>query len=101
MSYVNPVSHLASGLSRVCCYCSCTSRRRPTCSSRQQLSALVNDFVSVQTAEFLITHIEVDRGNDPRVRTTVRFDVTGSVSGGWRGQRIGRSSGNMRQTAGL
>src|SRR3954447_1892469 len=55
----------------------------------QQLSALVNDFVSVETAEFLITHIEVDHGNDPRVRTTVRFDVTGSVSGGWRGQRMG------------
>jgi Tfp pilus assembly protein PilF/peroxiredoxin len=55
----------------------------------KELTALLGDFESLQTAEFLITRIEVERETDPRVRTTVRFDLAGSAKGGWRGERLG------------
>jgi tetratricopeptide (TPR) repeat protein len=56
---------------------------------RKELSALVGDFSSVQTAEFLITRIEVERRSDTRARTTVRFDLTGAARAGWRAERLG------------
>ena len=56
---------------------------------RKELTALVSDFDSVQTAEFLITRIEVERGSDARVRTTVRFDLSGAARGGGRAERLG------------
>ena len=56
---------------------------------RKELSALLADFDSIQTAEFLITRIDVERGNDPRVRTTVRFDLCGAAKAGWRAERLG------------
>ena len=56
---------------------------------RKELSALLADFDAVQTAEFLITRIDVERGSDPRVRTTVRFDLTGAAKGAWRAERLG------------
>lgn len=56
---------------------------------RTELSALLADFDSIQTAEFLITRIDVDGGNDPRVRTTVRFDLSGAAKAGWRAERLG------------
>jgi len=56
---------------------------------RKELVALVGDFDSIQTAEFLITSIEVDRGGDPLVRTVVRFDLAGAAKGGGRAERLG------------
>ena len=56
---------------------------------RKELSDLVAGFASIRTAEFLITHIDVERGGDPRVGTIVRFDVTGAANEGWRAERIG------------
>jgi Tfp pilus assembly protein PilF/peroxiredoxin len=59
-------------------------------SFRGELAALVTDFDPVQTAEFLITGIEAERGPDPAlVRTTVRFDLAGAAKGGWRAERLG------------
>jgi tetratricopeptide (TPR) repeat protein/peroxiredoxin len=56
---------------------------------RKELSALVSDFDAIETAELLITAIEVERAPDPRARTTVRFDLTGRAKSGWRAQRLG------------
>jgi tetratricopeptide (TPR) repeat protein/peroxiredoxin len=56
----------------------------------KDLAALVSDFDSLQTAEFLITAIEVDRATDPLVRTVVRFDLAGAARGGGRAERLGR-----------
>ena len=56
---------------------------------RKELSGLLADFESLQTAEFLITQIEVERGSVPRARTTVRFDLTGTAKGAWRAERLG------------
>ena len=56
---------------------------------RKELGALLAAFNSLQTTEFLITRIEVDRGSAPRVRTTVRFDLSGAAEGGWRAERLG------------
>src|SRR5581483_8246128 len=47
---------------------------------------LIGDFASLQTAEFLITAIDVKQGE---VRTTVRFDLAGAAKQGWRAERIG------------
>jgi Tfp pilus assembly protein PilF/peroxiredoxin len=56
----------------------------------QELTALLADFNSIQTAEFLITRIDVDRASDPRVRTIVRFDFSGTVNtNGGRAERLG------------
>jgi Tfp pilus assembly protein PilF/peroxiredoxin len=55
----------------------------------RELLALLGDFDSVQTAEFLITRIVAGGREDPRVRTTVRFDIAGPASGGGRTERIG------------
>ena len=55
---------------------------------RKELQALVSDFDSVETAEFLITRIDVKREPDPVVRTVVRFDFAGTAKAGWRAQRV-------------
>jgi tetratricopeptide (TPR) repeat protein len=59
-------------------------------SFRKELSALVVDFDSVQTAEFLITAIDVEQPSRSAARTMVRFDLTGTAKGGWRAERLGR-----------
>src|SRR3954451_1070032 len=55
----------------------------------KELNALLGDFDSIQTAEFLITHIDVERSNNQRAGTTVRFDLSGAAKGGGRAERIG------------
>ncbi|PYQ95745.1 MAG: hypothetical protein DMF97_16490, partial [Acidobacteria bacterium] len=65
----------------------------------KELSALLADFESVQTAEFLITRIDEERTNDPRVRTTVRFDLSGAAKGGWRAERLGHWQMRWQHTA--
>lgn len=58
----------------------------------KELSALVGDFASIETAEFPITAIEVTRTSAAAVeaRTSVRFDLAGAAKRGWRAQRVGR-----------
>jgi hypothetical protein len=56
----------------------------------KELTALVSDFASIQTAEFLITAIDVQRAPTLEARTLVRFDLAGAAKRGWRSQRIGR-----------
>ena len=53
------------------------------------MTTLVSDFESIDTAEFLITGIEVTRDLHPTALTTVRFDVAGAARAGWRAQRLG------------
>ena len=55
----------------------------------RELQTLVADFEPVQTAEFLVTAIEVSGQIDPLVRTTVRFDLAGPARGGGRAERLG------------
>jgi Tfp pilus assembly protein PilF/peroxiredoxin len=55
----------------------------------REIADLVADYDSVDTAEFLITKIAVEGRPDPRVRTTVRFDVAGPARGGGRTDRVG------------
>ena len=55
-----------------------------------ELLALVEDFDSLETTEFLITAIEVTGRPDPEVRTTLRFDLSGTARGGGRTGRVGR-----------
>ena len=57
---------------------------------RKEWHALMSDFKSVETAEFLITRIDSKRGSDPVVRAVVRFDLVGAAKAGWRAQRVGR-----------
>jgi Tfp pilus assembly protein PilF/peroxiredoxin len=59
-------------------------------SFRKELNALVSDFNSIETAEFLITGIDVARATAPVVRTIVRFDLAGTARAGWRAGRLGR-----------
>jgi Flp pilus assembly protein TadD/peroxiredoxin len=65
----------------------------------KELTALVSDFASIQTAEFLITAIDVKRapaGTSEaeaaalEARTSVRFDLAGAAKRGWRAERVGR-----------
>ena len=53
------------------------------------MTALLSDFESIDTAEFLITGIEVTRDLHPTALTTVRFDLAGATRAGWRAQRLG------------
>jgi Tfp pilus assembly protein PilF/peroxiredoxin len=56
----------------------------------EELGTLVAPFDTIQTAEFLITAIEVDRDHGPSARTQVRYDIVGSGKQAWRAQRVGR-----------
>jgi Tfp pilus assembly protein PilF/peroxiredoxin len=56
---------------------------------RAEVTALLNDFTSIDTAEFLITRIEVTRDPHPAALTTVRFDIAGPAKIGWRAERLG------------
>ena len=56
---------------------------------RQEVSTLLSDFQSIDTAEFLITSIAVKRDVQPTALTTVRFDLAGNARKGWRAQRLG------------
>ena len=55
----------------------------------RELGTLFTDFQSIQTAEFLITRIEVDRSAQPRATTVVRFDLTGRGKDNGLAERIG------------
>ena len=55
----------------------------------RELLALVADFESIDTAEFLITRIAVEARPSPRIETAVRFDLAGPARGGGRAQRVG------------
>jgi Tfp pilus assembly protein PilF/peroxiredoxin len=56
----------------------------------EEFTALLADFASLETAEFLITAIDVT-GEPPTVaRTEVRYDLSGRARQGWRAQRLGR-----------
>ncbi len=55
----------------------------------KELSILLADFQTIETAEFLITRIEVDRSSEPRATTIVRFDLAGRGNGSGRVERIG------------
>ena len=56
---------------------------------RRSLAAFLDGFESIQTAEFLITAIDVPREAPARARTIVRFDLVGA-SGRGRAERIGQ-----------
>jgi tetratricopeptide (TPR) repeat protein len=68
-------------------------------SFRAELAALTSGFDAVDTAELLITAIEVERAPDPVARTDVRFDLAGAAKGGGRGQRLGRWRMRWRRAA--
>ncbi len=56
----------------------------------KELRAMMGDFASLETAEFLITAIDTQPAAQVRqVRTTVRFDLAGTAKQGWRAERIG------------
>lgn len=59
-------------------------------SFRKELTALLRDFASLDTAEFLITRIDVQNQPVPAVRTVVRFDLAGNAAVGWRAERFGQ-----------
>jgi tetratricopeptide (TPR) repeat protein len=56
----------------------------------EQLSAFAGIFRQVDTAEFLITRIEVAREPAVTAKTIVRYDVVGAARDGGRAQRVGR-----------
>jgi Tfp pilus assembly protein PilF/peroxiredoxin len=56
----------------------------------EELTALVRGFETVRVAEFLVTGIEVQRDDNPIVRTEVRYDIVGSGADAWRAERVGR-----------
>jgi len=66
---------------------------------RREWAALVGDFESLPTAEFLITGIVRESKPDPLVRTTVRFDLAGPARGGGRTERSGRWQMRWRKGA--
>jgi type IV pilus biogenesis/stability protein PilW len=55
---------------------------------QKELGALADSFVTLDTAEFLITHLEPQTGGG--VQTTVRFDLSGTASAEARVERIGQ-----------
>jgi tetratricopeptide (TPR) repeat protein len=57
---------------------------------RKELAALVSDFDSLQTAELLVTRIEMEGAAEaPIAKTTVRFDLAGTTGAGGRADRLG------------
>jgi tetratricopeptide (TPR) repeat protein/peroxiredoxin len=67
---------------------------------RRELSALVRDLATIETAEFVITAIAVPRAPAPEARTTVRFDLAGAAKHGWRAERLGHWEMRWRRDAG-
>jgi Tfp pilus assembly protein PilF/peroxiredoxin len=56
---------------------------------RAEVAALFDDFTSIDTAEFLVTRIEVTHDAYPAALAIVRFDLAGPARAGWRAQRLG------------
>ena len=56
---------------------------------KKELATVVSDFAAIDTAEFLITAIEVRRDTPASALTTVRFDLAGTSRGAGRAQRVG------------
>ena len=57
------------------------SRRSIARSFQKELTAVLSDFASLETAEFLVTAIEVTRDASPSALTTIRFDLVGPAKG--------------------
>jgi Tfp pilus assembly protein PilF len=64
-----------------------------------EIASLVSAFASIDTAEFLITSIDVQREPVMQARTMVRFDLVGPAKQGWRAERIGRWQLTWRRAA--
>ncbi len=64
-----------------------------------ELLALVDEFQAIRVAEFLITAIDVPQGQDPLVRTVVRFDIVGLGKKAWRAERLGHWQMQWRRGA--
>ncbi len=58
-------------------------------SFQKELNTVLSDFASLETAEFLVTAIEVKRDASPSATTTIRFDLVGPAKGSGRAQRVG------------
>jgi Tfp pilus assembly protein PilF/peroxiredoxin len=58
-------------------------------SFKNELAAVFGDFASIETAEFLVTAIEVKRETPLSALTTLRFDLVGPAKGGGRAERVG------------
>ncbi len=58
-------------------------------SFQKELNTVLSDFASLETAEFLVTAIEVTRDTSPSAATRIRFDLVGPTKGGGRAQRVG------------
>jgi Tfp pilus assembly protein PilF/peroxiredoxin len=56
----------------------------------KELAAVLGDFASIETAEFLVTAIEVARDTPPSASTTIRFDLVGPAKRGGRAERVGQ-----------
>jgi Tfp pilus assembly protein PilF/peroxiredoxin len=67
---------------------------------RSEVSTLLSDWRSIDTAEFLITAIEVTRDRNPTALTTVRFDLAGAAKAGWRAERLGHWRMRWQKSAG-
>ncbi len=57
---------------------------------KKDLTSLLAEFAPLETAEFLVTAIEVTRDATLSALTTVRFDLAGAAKAGGRAQRVGR-----------
>jgi Tfp pilus assembly protein PilF/peroxiredoxin len=57
---------------------------------RKELASILNDFASLETAEFLVTAIEVTREAALSAQTTIRFDLVGPAKAGGRAERVGQ-----------
>jgi Tfp pilus assembly protein PilF/peroxiredoxin len=73
-------------------------RRSPTLMSeftldratfKKELTSLLSEFASIETAEFLVTAIEVTRAPTVSAVSTIRFDLVGPAKAGGRAQRVG------------
>jgi len=56
---------------------------------KKELAIIFSDFASLETAEFLVTAIEVTREAAPSAMTTIRFDLVGPGKAGGRAERVG------------
>ena len=66
-----------------------TDLTRDRASFKKDLAALLDDFASLETAEFLVTALQVTRHAAPSAQTTIRFDLVGPAKTGGRAERVG------------
>jgi Tfp pilus assembly protein PilF len=65
-----------------------------------ELKALLKPFRTIDVAEFLVTALELARGESPLARTTVRYDLVGAGREAWRVQAVGRWRMDWRRGTG-